>query len=302
MSGSTPPSFKQEPSKQGQGPTRIVLITGLSGAGKSTAAKCFEDLGYYCVDNLPLPLLRPFLEDPAHHLPDVRRIAVVTDVRSPGVADALPDFLSDLDRSKVEPVLLFLDTSDEILVRRYSETRRRHPLAGDEPVIEGIHRERGMLEGLRGSADRVIDTTELTIHEIRAELIRDFGDEHAGLVVTLVTFGFKRGIPYGTDMLFDVRFLRNPYFEPGLRELPGTDARVVEFLENRSDFKEVVGKIGGLLEDLLPRFNDENRSYLTVSIGCTGGRHRSVATGERLTRMLRKSGWDVQLQHRDVAR
>ena len=226
----------------------------------------------------------------------------MTDVRSPGVADELPDFLANLDRKRVEPVLLFLDTSNEILVRRYSETRRRHPLSEEEPVIEGIRKERAILEGLRGAADRVIDTTELTIHEIRAELVRDFGDDRAGLTVTLVTFGFKRGIPYGTDMLFDVRFLRNPYFEPGLRELPGTDTKVVEFLEAQSDFNEVAEKLTDLLEDLLPRFREENRSYLTVAIGCTGGRHRSVATGEHLTRVLRDSGWEVQLQHRDIAR
>ncbi len=292
----------EAPSDERPVPTRIVLITGLSGAGKSTAAKCFEDLGYYCVDNLPLPLLRPFLEDPAHHLSDVSRIAVVTDVRTPGVADELPSFLAKLDRSRVEPVLLYLETSDEILVRRYSETRRRHPLAADETVIDGIRRERDLLEGLRGAADRVIDTTELTIHEIRAELVRAFGDDRAGLTVTLVTFGFKRGIPYGTDMLFDVRFLPNPYFVEGLRELPGTDRRVVSYLEDQSAFHDVVDRLHELLEDFLPRFRDENRSYLTIAVGCTGGRHRAVATGERLARMLRASGWEVQLQHRDVLR
>ncbi|MEM7586463.1 MAG: RNase adapter RapZ, partial [Acidobacteriota bacterium] len=183
-------------------------------------------------------------------MPGVARIAVVTDVRSPGVADELPSFLNGLDRSRVEPVLLFLDTSDEILVRRYSETRRRHPLAEGQLVIEGIRRERDLLGGLRGAADRVIDTTELTIHEIRAELVRDFGDEHAGLTVTLVTFGFKRGIPYGTDMLFDVRFLPNPYFVEGLRERPGTDPKVVHYLESQSSFHDVVDRLRDLLEDL----------------------------------------------------
>ncbi len=284
------------------GRVHLVLITGLSGAGKSSVAKCLEDLGYYCVDNLPVPLLRPFLEDPAACVENAERIAVVTDLRAPGMASELPALIDAIDRSRVEPVLLFLETSDEILVRRYSETRRRHPLAGDGPVIEGIQREREMLGSIRARADRILDTSEWTIHEIRAAIYSEFGPVGARwpLTVSVVTFGFKRGIPYGTDLLFDVRFLPNPYFVPELRPLSGLDPEIVEFLAGNPDYREVIGRLADLMSFLLPRFARENRSYLTVAIGCTGGQHRSVAVGEDLAKRLRESGWGVRVLHRDV--
>ena len=283
---------------------RLILITGLSGSGKSSVAKCLEDLGYYCVDNLPVSLLRPFLEDPAGHVEGAERIAVVTDIRAPGVASELPELLASIDRERVEPMLLFLDTSNEILVRRYSETRRRHPLADDGRVIEAINKERTMLEDIRGMADRVLDTSEWTIHEVRAAVYEEFSREGAPppMTVSLVTFGFKRGIPYGTDLLFDVRFLPNPYFSPELRELTGLDKPVHEFLTRSTEFDEVVERLSELLAYLVPRFARENRSYLTVSVGCTGGRHRSVAVGERVAGDLRESGWGVRVFHRDVSR
>ncbi|HVS14476.1 MAG TPA: RNase adapter RapZ [Thermoanaerobaculia bacterium] len=284
---------------------QLVLITGMSGSGKSSVAKCLEDLGYYCVDNLPVTLLRTFLQDPPAHLSDIGRVAVVADVRAAGVAAELPELIAGLDRERIAPVLLFLDTSDEVLLRRYSETRRRHPLSQDEPVIEAIRRERALLADLRGLADRVFDTSEWTIHEVRAEVTREFSPQRwarSGLSVSLVSFGFKHGIPYGADMVLDVRYLPNPHFVPELQPLSGLDAPVLEFFARSEEFELLAERLGDLLEFLLPRFDAENRSYLTVGIGCTGGRHRSVALVERLAARLHEGNWTVRAVHRDLDR
>lgn len=284
---------------------RLVIITGLSGSGKSVVAKCFEDLSYYTVDNLPLPLLRTFLDNPLDLVRGHDRIAVVTDVRAPGFADEFPRLFAEIDRQRVEPTLLFLETSDEILVRRFSETRRPHPLAPDRPVIEGIQRERDLLAELRAKADMVFDTSQWSIHEIRSQVYREFAThpgEEPGMVVSLVSFGFKYGIPYGTDLLFDVRFLPNPHFVPGLREKTGQNAEVMTYLEQQPDFEELIQRLTDLLIYLLPRYRRENRSYLSVAIGCTGGRHRSVAICERLKGALDERGWPARLIHRDIAR
>ena len=283
---------------------RLVLITGLSGSGKSSVAKCFEDLGYYVVDNLPLPLLRQFLARPLDHVGGDGRIAVVTDVRAPGFATELPRLISEIDRNLVDPALLFLEASDEALVRRFSETRRPHPLAEDRPLIEGIRMERELLADLRGRADMIFDTSEWSIHEIRNQVFRDFAGEEAQetMVVSVVTFGFKHGIPYGTDLLFDVRFLPNPHFVPGLREHDGTHPEVIAYLEGQPDYAEVIERFADLLLYLLPQYRKENRSYLSVAVGCTGGKHRSVAVGERLGARLKEAGWPVRIAHRDVSR
>jgi UPF0042 nucleotide-binding protein len=289
---------------------RLVLVTGLSGSGKSSVGNALEDLGYYTVDNLPLPLLRAFLERPGELVPQHRHIAVVTDVRAPGFHEELPALVRGLDREKLEVTLLFLEASDETLVRRFSETRRPHPLAVERPVIEGIRRERELLADLRGLADRVLDTGEWTIHDVRNQVYRSFaidqtaepGHAEFGMVVSLTSFGFKHGIPYGTDMLFDVRFLPNPYFVPELKDHSGRDAEVREFLDRQPDFHDVVESFRDLLLDLLPRFASQNRSYLAVAVGCTGGRHRSVAVCEALRDRLAEGGWGVQVIHRDLER
>jgi len=281
---------------------RLALITGLSGSGKSSVAKCFEDLGYYTVDNLPLPLLRDFLARPLDLVGGNDRIAVVTVIRAPRFAEEFPLLVRDIDADQVEPVLLFLEASDEALVRRFSETRRPHPLSGDRPVIEGIQRERRLLADVRGSADMVLDTSEWTIHEIRSQIFREFAEQPEGpaMVVSLMSFGFKHGVPHGTDLLFDVRFLPNPHFVPGLREQTGLDAPVREFLEGQEEYGELVRRLEDLLSYLLPRFRREHRSYLTVAIGCTGGRHRSVAVSEALSERLAGNGWSLRVIHRDV--
>lgn len=282
----------------------LVVITGLSGSGKSTVANCFEDLGWYCVDNLPLPLLEQLLFHPAEMAGGAGPIAVVADVRTPGFAQDFPRLLSRLSEHGGRYTLLFLEASEEALVRRYSESRRPHPLTEDRPVIEDIRRERELLAPLRAQADVVLDTTALTVHEIRKQIYRDFTaspDEQPQMVVTMVSFGFKHGIPQGSDMVFDLRFLPNPHFEPELRELTGKDAPVLSFLHDQPEFRQLVDRLLGLLLWLLPRYRDENRSYLTVAVGCTGGRHRSVATAETLGSALAQNGWPVRIKHRDIA-
>lgn len=287
--------------KSGKG--RLVLITGLSGSGKSSVAKCFEDLGYHTVDNLPLPLLRRFLASPLELVEGNDRIAVVTDVRAPHFAEAFPRLIEEIDGDRVVPTLLFLEASDQALVRRFSETRRPHPLAGDRPLPESIARERELLSELRSRADMVLDTSEWTIHEIRSHIYRDFAErsgEAPAPVVSLVSFGFKFGIPHGADLLFDIRFLPNPHFVPGLRERTGQDPEVRGFLEGEQEYGETLARLAGLLDYLLPRYRRENRSYLTIAVGCTGGRHRSVAMVEDLTGILEEAGWPVRSIHRDV--
>lgn len=286
-------------------PVRLALITGMSGSGRSTVAKCFEDLGYYCVDNLPLPLLRQFIARPSELVEGRDRIAVVADVRTSGFEEEFPDLLEEIDRQRVEATLLFLEASDEVLIRRFSETRRPHPLAPDAPLAEGIRRERELLSELRGRADLVLDTSEWSIHEIRGVIHREFAEpEDAGhsMVVSLISFGFKYGQPYGADLVFDVRFLPNPHFVPGLRERTGQEEPVQIYLDHQPDFGELLQRLSDLLVYLLPRYRRENRRYLSIAVGCTGGRHRSVAVAERLAAALDRAGWSVRLIHRDIER
>ena len=282
---------------------RLVVITGLSGSGKSSVAKCFEDLGYYVVDNLPLPLLATFLENPSEQVEGHDRIAVVTDVRAPGFGDRFPALMAGLvGKLEPEPTLLFLESSDEALVRRFSETRRSHPMAADLALIEAIQREREVLAELRGQADMVFDTSEWTIHEVRRQVYAEFAPHDAAdpaMTVSLVSFGFKHGIPYGSDLVFDVRYLPNPHFVPGLREKTGEDPEVQSFLGEQEEFGELIDRLSDLLLYLLPRYRRENRSYLSVAIGCTGGKHRSVASVIGLEERLRDAGWTVRLLHRD---
>ncbi len=288
------------------GRPRLVLITGLSGSGKSTAAKALEDIDFYRVDNLPLPLLEIFLDDPAAQIGRRQRIAVVTDVRAPGFADAFPGLLRRIDRRRYATCLVFLEASDASLLQRYSETRRRHPLGGgDRPVIDGIRRERKLLVEVRRNADRVFDTTDWSVHDARREMFHAFaeeGEKGRALIVSLVSFGFKHGVPSGIDLLFDVRYLPNPYFEPELKEQTGYDAPVRAYLEGQEEYVELLRRLDEFLLYLLPRYQQENRAYLTLAVGCTGGRHRSVAVIEHLAASLAKHGWSVRLDHRDADR
>ncbi len=283
----------------------LVILTGLSGSGKSTVAKCFEDLGYYVVDNLPMPLLGELLQDPRAFAGGVEKMAIVTDVRAPGFAARLPSLYRSIDRHTLRVTLLFLESSTETLVRRFSESRRPHPLSQTLSVSAAIEEEREMLAELRGLADMVFDTSKWTVHETRAKVYHAFGErggQGAEMQVSLISFGFKYGIPVGSDLMFDVRFLPNPYFDLELRPLTGRDEPIQRFLQAQSDFPELVDRLADLLIYLLPRYQAENRSYLSVAIGCTGGKHRSVAMVENLHRRLAEAGWKAKVEHRDIER
>jgi RNase adapter protein RapZ len=279
---------------------RVILITGLSGAGMTTALKALEDLGHEAVDNMPLALVPPLIDQIAPH---DRPIAISIDSRTRGFStETLLAHVAALEeRPDLEVHLLFIDCDPDVLQRRFTETRRRHPLAIDRPVSDGISRELQMLGPLRDQADMVVDTSILTIHELRRLLAAQFalaGDR--GLYIFVTSFAFRRGLPREADLVFDVRFLDNPHWDPVLRPLTGLDAPVQEAIARDADFDRFLGGVTGLLKPLLPRYNQEGKSYLTVAIGCSGGRHRSVYVAERLTDWLRSQGFQVGLLHRDL--
>lgn len=277
------------------------MVTGLSGAGKSLAIRSLEDLGFYCVDNLPADLIGAFAD--LGSAAGRRRLAVVSDVRG-GQVTALSDALDSLEQRGIAYLLLFLEAREDVLVQRYKETRRRHPMAPEGRVLDGIRQERELLSELRGRAHRIIDTTSLEPAELRREIAGLFtGDSDAPpLVVTLTSFGFKHGLPSDADMVFDVRFLPNPHYEPDLSPLPGTDRRVAGFVLGQPETRALLAHLKPLLAYLLPRFVDEGKEQLMIAIGCTGGRHRSVALTEHLATFLRESGFPVAVQHRDLRR
>ena len=288
----------------GAEPIRFVIITGLSGAGKSYAIKCLEDLGYFCVDNLPTTLIPTFAELCANSSRGIQAIALGVDVREGEYLVNMVDTIQEL-RSRGHRVdVLFLEASDETLVRRYHETRRRHPLAGEGNVIDGIRAERTALAHLREIANRVIDTTSLTVHQLKDQMVHSYGPQAAkgGLTVSLVSFGFKHGVPYDADLVFDVRFLPNPHFVERLRALDGRDPAVEEFVMSFSESRELLSRLEGLLKFLLPLYEREGKSYLTVAIGCTGGRHRSVMLVEALSSFLTGLGLSPIVRHRDLDR
>jgi UPF0042 nucleotide-binding protein len=292
----------------------VVVVTGLSGAGKTTAVSALEDLGFFCIDNLPPPVVEATLGSCASA--GLQRVAIVIDVRSrsflgqaPMVIDALPH------GGERDLMVLFLDASDAALLRRFGSTRRPHPLSAgtgadrEAPaVIDGIRLERERLSPLRARATFVVDSTELNVHELRRRVVQSFGAREdgssgIGMRTRVLSFGFKYGAPIDADLVFDVRFLPNPFFVEHLKELGGTDAPVAEFVMNSADAQEWLEKVTGLLEFCVPRFEREGKSYLTVAVGCTGGRHRSVALAEALGRTLRSTaGSAIEVLHRDLGR
>ena len=282
----------------------FVVITGLSGAGKSYAIKCFEDMGYFCVDNLPTTLIPTFADLTARSTQAVRRVALGVDVREGEYLSHLLDALAELRARGHRVEVLFLEATDEALVRRYSETRRRHPLASDGSVLDAIRAERKALSHMREVADRVLDTSALTVHRLKERLVELYGAPTArpGLATALVSFGFKHGTPYDADLVFDVRFLPNPHFVEALRPLDGRDARVSGFVLEPAEAQELLRHLANFLKFLLPLYEREGKAYLTIAVGCTGGRHRSVVLVEELKRVLEGLGYVPTVVHRDLDR
>ena len=286
-----------------RGTRRFVILTGLSGSGKTHAVRALEDLGYFCVDNLPTQLIPTLAELASRDDTGLEKIALVVDVRERNFLRQFPRIFEKLKASPgVKPTLIFLEASHASLVRRFSETRRPHPMAPDRSVAEGIREEREKLGAIRAMADMIVDTSELTVHELRdifMKMSRD-GRGRAEMVVTLLSFGFKHGLPEDADLVFDVRFLPNPHFVDSLRRLTGRDKAVVRFMQKHDETKEFIDRLTSFLRFTLPQYVKEGKAYLTVAIGCTGGRHRSVMIAEALKRSLAKvPGVRLRVKHRD---
>jgi UPF0042 nucleotide-binding protein len=287
----------------GRGTRRFVILTGLSGSGKTHAIRALEDLGYFCIDNLPTQLIPTIAELTSRDATSLEKVAIVVDVREKGFLAEFPRVFRKLRAApKMKPMLIFLEASHSALVRRFSETRRPHPLARDRSVSEGITEERDKLNQIRAMADLIIDTTNLTVHELRdifMQMSRD-GRERADMVVNLVSFGYKNGVPVDADLVFDVRCLPNPHFVDSLRKLTGRDAAVVRFMRKHEQTHEFLNRLTSFLTFALPQYVQEGKSYLTVAIGCTGGQHRSVMIAEALKKSLKGvKGVRLRVKHRD---
>lgn len=294
------PQAPASPARGKAGGARVVVVTGLSGAGKTTALKALEDMGWEAVDNLPIALLDGLLRGGGGL---ARPLALGIDVRTRDFdVEAVKRAMVALRaEDHVDAQLLFLDSDTEVLMRRFTETRRRHPLATDLPLLDGIQLERQMLKGLRDAADVVMDTTRRPPRELRADLEAKFRiDEAAGMVVCVTSFGFRDGLPRDADLVFDVRFLTNPHYVPDLKPFTGLDPRVSAYVAADPHWPAFFADLTRLLEPLLPRYEAEGKSYLTIAIGCTGGKHRSVHTADRLAAWLRERGVPVTVRHRDV--
>ncbi len=281
---------------------QLVIVTGISGAGKASALKAFEDLGFHCVDNLPLELL-PDFAILVSKSSEVEKAAIVVDVREGPTLDRLPEILKGV-KKLLRTRVVFLDAQDGVLVRRYSETRRPHPLGQSETVWRSIVEERQLLDPIRNVADTLIDTSNFNVHQLRADILARFGGEKETrrLLVSCLSFGFKNGVPLDADMVFDVRFLPNPHFVPEFRKKTGLDPRVANYVRGFPQTREFLDRVTKLMLYLLPHYIEEGKSYLTVAFGCTGGQHRSVMMAEELARRLEKAGYQVKSLHRDIVR
>ena len=281
-------------------PPKLIFVTGPSGAGRSTAINVLEDLGFETIDNVPLSLITRLTGGDM-----IRPIAIGLDVRNRDFSTAgMTDLLADLRlRGDVDVQMLFLEADEDTLVRRYSETRRRHPLAPDEPAIQGIRREANLLKPVRTQAEFLLDTSDLSPHDLKARLTDWFGDQGSALFgITLQSFSYKRGLPKGIDMTFDCRFLKNPYWDPTLRMFTGLDPQVGTYIETDARLAEFRAKVTDLLVMLLPAFREEGKSHLSIGFGCTGGQHRSVYVAEQVAMALAQQGWQVSKLHRELDR
>jgi RNase adapter protein RapZ len=280
----------------------LVIVTGMSGSGKLSALKAFEDLGYYSVDNLPLELI-PRFADLVRQSAEIERAALVVDVRESMRLDRFPAILKKV-RKTLDTRVVFLEASEDALVRRFSETRRPHPMGRGETVVHGIRAERKRLDPIRNVADIVLDTTKFNVHELRAHIIAQF-ERNAGerdLTITTTSFGFKNGVPSDADLVFDVRFLPNPHFVPEFRKLTGRHPKVARYVRQFPQTQEFLDKAADMLKFLLPHYVEEGKSYLTVAFGCTGGQHRSVFIAEEMKKRLASDGHRVKATHRDMPR
>jgi len=280
----------------------LVIITGMSGSGKHTAFNAFEDLGYFCVDNLPTSLISRLLQMSDAAGGELQELAIVIDVRLGEPLEGFERLFGEIRQSHTNAKIIFVDASTEVLARRYGETRRVHPLAQDTTLLEGIRAERKRLSSVRTLADLVIDTSDFTVHDLRDFIYQNFQrtDQEEVLNISLVSFGFKNGIPHNSELVFDVRFLPNPNFVPDLKEQTGNDPSVAKYMLKQPETGEILGRIHDMLEYLLPKYSREGKKYLTISIGCTGGRHRSVLVANELQKRLKKKGRKVNLIHRDL--
>ena len=283
----------------GRPPGELVIITGMSGSGKASVLKAFEDLGYYCVDNLPVGLIPRFAEL-AGQSSEIDRTALVVDVREGRQLEELPAIIKSVKRI-IPTRLLYLEASDAVLQRRYSETRRPHPLGTHTPVKTSLTAERRRLRAIRAHADLVLDTSKFNVHELRAHINELFQKKEKGrnILVSCVSFGFKHGVPDDADLVFDVRFLPNPHFIPEFRPLTGRDPKVAKYIRSFPQTTEFIQRISELLVYLLPHYIHEGKSYLTIAVGCTGGQHRSVMISEDVAKRLKKAGYRVKVVHRD---
>src|SRR6266513_2703503 len=295
--------FRKSPvksrSRDGRGRGELVIITGMSGSGKASVLKAFEDLGYYCVDNLPVGLIPRFAELVGQSS-EIERTALVVDVREGTQLEALPSIVKSVKRL-LPTRMIFLEADESILLRRYSETRRPHPLGAHSPVKSSLAAERRHLRPIRAMADLVIDTSRFNVHELRSYITERFQKHESdkNLMVSCVSFGFKHGVPEDADLLFDVRFLPNPHFVPEFRSLTGRHPKVARYIRSFPQTREFIERISELLVYLLPHYIREGKSYLTISFGCTGGQHRSVMISEEVSKRLRKAGYRVKVVHRD---
>lgn len=290
---------KKSPARERQRSPELVIITGMSGSGKASVLKAFEDLGYYCVDNLPIELIPRFAELTVRSR-DSRRTALVIDVREGTKLGKLPDILKSV-RRMIPTKIVFLEASDAVLLRRFSETRRPHPLGTDAPVKSALKAERRHLGAIRRVADFVIDTSKFNVHELRSHINERFHEQspEKSILVSSVSFGFRNGVPEDADLVFDVRFLPNPHFVPEFRPLTGRHPRVAKYIRSFPQTQEFITRISDLLVYLLPHYIHEGKSYLTIAFGCTGGQHRSVMMAEEVGKHLRRAGYRVKIVHRD---
>ncbi len=280
-----------------------MIITGLSGSGKTYALHTFEDIGYYCIDNLPVELIPTFLNLIDRSRAGIKKIAIICDIREKRFLKNFETTFEELKEEKLDISLLFLEASNEALMRRYSETRRPHPLRDESILSSMIEKERKMLASIRSIADHVIDTSDFNVHQLKSYILQNFSPEEMkqdALAVNVLSFGFKHGLPQDMDILFDVRFLPNPYFNEELKDMSGLENPVQKFVKSTGEFTEFFPRLKDILLFLLPKYKEEGKYYLNIAFGCTGGKHRSVTVAEEVYKVLKKAGFKVLVEHRDI--